>query len=320
MRPLSGIIGNNWTLKVSALGIAVLLWIAVRVDAPNRHDLTNVPVRVDLQDPQWALLEDPMPTSVRVRISGPSGELIRIVGERPSVVIPLDDIASPDTTVMLRTQWLRVQDRAGVVIEGIQPASVRLLLEPVERLSLPAAPRLEGELSRRLALSAPPAVEPSELRVIGPRSRVLELDSVPLLPVDLGDVSGSGSVAVPIDTARVSGIHVQPLAVRVILQVEERIERVVSGLPVTLPVAVGDAPEDLEIRPATISVILRGARSVVEATDPRSLRPVVQAEAEDLPGRGEEGTFSLRLAGLPDLLEGTLQQTEVVLRRPEEDS
>jgi YbbR domain-containing protein len=317
--PLSSFIGNNWTLKVSAIGIALLLWVAIRVDAPNRHDLANVPVRVDLQDPQWALLEDPMPSSVMVRMSGPSGELIRIVGERPSVVIPLDDIASSDTTVMLRTQWLRVQDRAGVVVEGIQPATVRLLLEPVERLSLPAAPRLEGELPRGLALLAAPTADPPEFRVIGPRSHLVDLDSVPLLPLDLSRVSESGAVSVGVDTARVSGIHVQPLTGRVMIQVEERIERVVSGIPVTFPLELGEVSGYLEIRPATVSVILRGARSVVEGTDLRSLRPVVQAEMEDLPGPGEEGSFSLRLAGLPELLEGTLQQSEVVIRRPEED-
>jgi YbbR domain-containing protein len=318
VRSLSGLVGHNWTLKVSALGIALLLWVAVRVDAPNRHDLTSVPVRVDLQDPQWALLDDPSPASVTVRISGPSGEIIRIVGERPAVVIPLDDVHSADTTVMLRTQWLRVQDRAGVVVEGIQPAAVRLTLEPVERLSLPPAPRLEGSFPGRLALAEAPIVEPSELRVIGARSRVMNLDSIPLLPVDLGTISGSGGVTVAVDTLGLQGIHVQPPTVQVQLQVQERIERIVSGLPVVLPENLRGIAGDLEIVPATGSVILRGARSVVERTDPRELRLVVQVEEEDLPEAGEEGAFTVRLSGLPSLLEADIQQTEVVLRRVEE--
>jgi YbbR domain-containing protein len=315
VRSLSGLIGHNWTLKASALGIALLLWVAVRVDAPSRHELTNVPVRVDLQDPQWALLGEPTPSTVMVRLSGSSGELIRIVGERPSVVIPLDDIASADTTVLLRTQWLRVQDRGGVVVEGIQPATVHLTVEPVERLSIPLAPRMIGALPGRLALAQRPQAVPSEVRVIGPRSRVLGLDSVPLVPIDLSAVSNSGRMTVAVDTARLSGLPIQPSEVSVEILVEDRIERVVTGLPVTLPNGLGGMANDLEISPATVSVILRGARSVVESTDPRALRVVVQVEDDGLPEPGEEGVFLVRLAGLSDLLEGTIQQSDVVLRR-----
>jgi YbbR domain-containing protein len=315
VRSLSGLIGHNWTLKASALGIALLLWVAVRVDAPSRHELTNVPVRVDLQDPQWALLGEPTPSTVMVRLSGSSGELIRIVGERPSVVIPLDDIASADTTVLLRTQWLRVQDRGGVVVEGIQPATVHLTVEPVERLSIPLAPRMIGALPGRLALAQRPQEVPPEVRVIGPRSRVLGLDSVPLVPIDLSAVSNSGRLTVAVDTARLSGLPIQPSEVSVEILVEDRIERVVTGLPVTLPNGLGGMANDLEISPATVSVILRGARSVVESTDPRALRVVVQVEDDGLPEPGEEGVFLVRLAGLSDLLEGTIQQSDVVLRR-----
>jgi YbbR domain-containing protein len=315
VRSLSGLIGHNWTLKASALGIALLLWVAVRVDAPSRHDLTSVPVRVELQDPQWALLGDPTPSSVMVRLSGSSGELIRIVGERPSVVIPLDEIASPDTTVLLRTQWLRVQDRGGVVVEGIQPATVHLTLEPVERLSIPLAPRMTGALPGRVALARPLQADPAEVRVIGPRSRVVGLDSVPLVPLDLTSISNSGRITVAVDTARVSGLHIQPSVVSVEVEVEDRIERVVTGLPVSLPEGLGAVAGELEISPATVSVILRGARSVVERADPRALRVVVQVEEDGLPEPGEEGAFLIRLAGLPELLEGTIQQSEVVLRR-----
>jgi YbbR domain-containing protein len=316
---LSRTFGRNWTLKGSAIGIALLLWIAVRVDAPNRHELTSVPVRVDLQDPGWALLDAPAPSTVVVRLSGPSGELIRIVGERPPSVMPLDEVASPDTTVVLRNQWVRVQERGGVVVEGIQPSTVRLTLEPVERLTLPAAPRLEGSLPERLALARPPVPNPADIRVIGPRSRVQRLDSVPLLPVDLSAVSGSGSVTVGVDTSRARGVHVQPALVRVELRVEDRVERVVSGIPVVLPDGLDMDELDVEVRPRTVAVILRGARSVVEAADPRELRLMVDVDGDGIPERGEEASFPLRLVGLPELLGGAIQQNEVVLRRLEED-
>ncbi|MSR22210.1 MAG: hypothetical protein EXR92_01500 [Gemmatimonadetes bacterium] len=126
MGSLSGLLIRNWKLKFSAFGVALLLWVAVRAESPNRQEIAGVPVQVDIGDPAWALVDGPVPASVTVRFSGPSRELMSIAFDQPAVVIPLEEIASGDTIVLLRTSWVRVQDHQGVVAEDIQPSSVRL--------------------------------------------------------------------------------------------------------------------------------------------------------------------------------------------------
>ena len=192
MGSLSSFFSRNWTLKLSAFGVAVLLWVAVRAEAPTRQELRDISVRVEVEDPEWALVGGPMPPTVTVRLGGPSRELIAMAVDRPTIVIPLEAVTSGDTAVSLSNSWVRVQDRPGVVVEEIQPSSVRLTLEPIERVMLPVATRIEGELPAEFAMAGLPQVFPPGIRVSGPRSLVSELDSVRLLPLDLGEVDRVG--------------------------------------------------------------------------------------------------------------------------------
>jgi len=314
---LSGFFSRNWTLKLSAFGIALLLWVAVRAEAPNRQELTGVPVRVELADPQWALVGDPTPTTVTVRFGGPSRELIRLALERPTVVIPLEEVMSGDTVVLLRNAWVRLQDRPGVIAEDIQPSSVRLTLEPVERADLPPAPRWEGDLPDHLAFTALPVIEPPLVRISGPRSRLLPIDSIPLRPVDLSQVTGSGRIIVEVDTSLFPGLEIQPTSLEAEVVVEDRVERMISGIPVVLPEGIG-ADGGFQLRPATGAVLISGARSAVERADPTTFRLVLEVEAGGLPPAGDEAAFPIRLAGLPPLLEAEVRIDGAILRNTAE--
>ncbi|TVP77206.1 MAG: hypothetical protein EA352_04070 [Gemmatimonadales bacterium] len=300
---------RNWTLKVSALGIAVLLWFSVRVEAPGRQTLT-VPVRVDLSDPEWVMDGDPEPATVEIRFSGESGDLARLIAERPTILVPVDDVQGSDTTVVVRNQWVRMQDRPGLRVEDIQPATVALRFEPVDRTSLPVAWRLEGQLPDTLALRAWPRPEPGEVRVTGRRSLLSERDSIRLEPLDLTGVSTSGPRAMRVDTARVSGLQVLPMSVDLNVQVERREERDVEGVPVSLDREVAELFQEV---PSTWTVQLSGAPSRIRPVQPGTLRLVPLVDLDNLPEPGEEIGVPFRLEGLPEFVRGTPTPSEVVL-------
>lgn len=307
---LPGFLTRNWTLKLSAFGIAMLLWTAVRIETPSLSELEDVPIRVDVADPQWALVEEPTPAGVTVRVRGPSRELW---GVSPSIVIPVDNVTSNDTTVMLERQWVRLANR-DLTVEDIQPTVVRLRLESVLRVDLPVALRLGGELPSDLALARSPAPEPEQLRVLGPESRVLELDSVPTQALDLTTVNGSGRQRVQVDTGAVRGVHVQPPAIEVELEVVERVERRDGGVPIVVPAPGWEETWAMEPREAT--VLLSGAESVLEAIGPGSFRLVVDLSEGRLPREpGEEAVFPLRAEGLPSIVRAEMQPSEVTVRR-----
>ena len=289
------LLAHNWTLKLSALALALLLWISVRVESPDRHDMSNIPVRVELTDPDWAMAGDPLPTSVRVRFAGPSRELLRMAMDRPSIVIPVDRVVSGDTTVPLQNQWVRIQDRPGVTVEDIQPPSIRLSFEAMQRLSLPASVRTRGTLPAGLALAGPPRVEPSGVQIAGPADRLAQMDSVPLEVVDLGSVDSADARMVSVDTSALEGLEVVPAGVSVSFPVESEVERVVSGIPVVLRSPL--AENGVEVLPSNLTVTLTGARSLVEGLDPTTLSAVAQVEGL-FPGSGlAEGEWMFQGSG-----------------------
>jgi YbbR domain-containing protein len=313
---LPGFLTRNWTLKLSAFGIALLLWISVRVEAPNAQTLDGVPVRVDVADPRWALVDDPSPTGVTVRFRGPSRELLRMTVDRPSIVIPLNQVSSGDTTIALQRQWVRLQDRPGVTVEDIQPGTVTLQLESVMRVELPAALRFEGELDEDWAFTHRPSPVPAELVVSGPESRVLQLDSIPMRPVNLAAVNGTARQTVQVDTSSVRGIYVQPGQVEVELRVAERVTQLERGVPIILGVPGWE--EIYELEPGEGEVLVSGAQSVLDGLDPGLLRLYVVLDEGVLPQEpGEEATFPLAVQGLPDLVRGTSETDEVLIRRRE---
>jgi hypothetical protein len=297
---------RNWALKLSALGVAVLLWFSVRFEARNQQEITNVAVRVDLSDPEWVVASGAQPQAVSVRFRGPALELLRLSSDRPVVVIPVADVLSSDTAMVIQPGWVRFGERPGVTVEGISPGTVRMVFEPIQRIVLAPALRFTGELPDTLALAARPAPTVRELRVSGPRSRTDALDSIPLAPIDLGTITAAGPVPVRVDTARVQGVQVQPLSLEVDFRVEARENR-------TLELPAPPPPEWLsgaEGYPSRVPVEVTGAASLVRALAPGSL--LLVATFPDDPGpEWDEVEVSFRVQGLPSLLEARVEPVEV---------
>ncbi|CAN5732643.1 hypothetical protein BH23GEM11_BH23GEM11_00730 [soil metagenome] len=310
---LRGMVARNWTLKLSALGIAVLLWFSVRFEARNQQEISSVAVRVDLTDPAWVLADGSNPERVAVRFRGPALDLLRLSSDRPVVVIPIAEVGSSDTTLVLQTGWVRFGERPGVIVEAITPGTLNLRFEPLQRVVLAPALRFSGELPEDLAFSGLPEPTIREFRVAGPRSLTSGLDSIPMEPVDLGEVRQSGVIPARVDTARISGIEVQPTALEVSIQVEAR-EELTFQLPAP-PFPSPPGNEGIEGYPDSVTVTVSGAASLVRDLATGALRLVAELPA-DLDPDADEFEVSFRLEGLPTLLRGRVDPVHVRREEP----
>ena len=88
------VLTRNWQLKLSAMGLAVLLWTVPELGKEGSQVLENIPVRVQLNDPEWALIQEPLPATIQLTLSGPSRELFALGLDRPSIVIPVDQVSA----------------------------------------------------------------------------------------------------------------------------------------------------------------------------------------------------------------------------------
>jgi YbbR domain-containing protein len=215
--------------------------------------------------------------------------------------------------VVLRRDWVVLGEGTGLSVESFSPASVRVFLEPARGKWVPVAIRTDGVLPSGLALANPIGWTPTRVRVRGPASRVEELDSVWLRPLQLDQVRGSGVIVIPFDTTSLGGLHVEPMSATVGIRVDEKIERVITGVPV-IALVEGDG-STIQVDPAVVSVTLRGASSLVTSVDPADLQAWVAPELlEDLT-LDETRRVDVRVDGVPNRLIVVEVTEEVLVRR-----
>lgn len=313
---IPGFLTRNWKLKLASLCLAILLWTSLRVEAVDRQVLPSVPVRVQLNDPQWAVRAEPDPPTVEVQFSGPANELLGLYLERPTVTIPVDAVSAADTSILLRPEWVRLPDRPDVSVEAIRPTQVALSFDPINQGMAPVTIRTEGSLSESLALAAPMTVDPEVVRMSGPASQLEGVSSVPASPLDLSRVEGSGTQILPVDTTGLYGVIISPGRVRVSYVVGPRVDRVLEGVRVVPP----SQEAGVTVEPDSTSVTLRGAQSIVQQVNPGSVWVEVPAEQLRDLGPGQDRTVTVEVRGVPELVEAESAVSEVTAERPEASS
>lgn len=304
---------HNWRLKLSALGLSVLLWALVQTEPSNQETFSSVPVRVQIADTGWTTSGPPTPANVELRLAGPPREIIRLAREGTSVQIPVSAVGSQDTLITLRREWVQLGQRAGVSIESLSPPNVRVSFERAQTRLVPVSARLVGRIRDHLALASGIDVSPQLVRLRGPESRVTGLDSVPLEPFDLSEVNRSGAFTVPVDTSGLLGASVVPQTATLDIRVEELVERVLDDITVEAQADPGEA--EVVVDPASIQVRLSGARSIVTSLDPERLRVWVPSEMLDGMEPGEERLVRVQIEGVPQLVTAVPGTDRVTVRR-----
>ena len=304
---------HNWRLKLAALGLSIFLWALVQTEPRTSESFQRVPVRVELTDTLWALAGPTTPTEVELQLSGPSRDIIRLAREGTALSIPISEVGTPDTSVLIDHDWVELGQWTGLTVEVISPAMIEIMFEPTMTRTLPIATRIYGDLRSNLALASSVGVAPVSVQVRGSESRIAQLDSILLERFDLATVEKSGVFSVAVDTAGLSSVYVSPEVVTMGFNVEDDIERVLQGFTVQFDTErVG---MEVTIEPLLVQIRFSGPKSLVNALDPSLLR--VWVSPEDLAGilPGEERRVPLRLEGVPDFVTAVSETAAVTARR-----
>lgn len=212
---------ESWALKLAAVAIAILLWLAVRAGDEGRATFRNTEVAVDLRDPDWRLVGAPMPRTVNVTVQGPTSQLMDLTtGDPPRIVLPIERVSDSVELRVVPERW--VQLPPGVPdtrVVGLRPDTIRLRYERLASKTLPVTVRTRGNLPRGLALTIPITTNPAAVEVRGPAHALEGVDSVPLLPVDLAGLRSTTNVPTRVDSAALGDLAVQPREVNVVLRV-----------------------------------------------------------------------------------------------------
>lgn len=208
---------NDLLLKLTALGLAFLLWTLVEND--NSVGIDDIPVAVANGDAGWVLAAEPEPASVRVVFSGPVRELIRVAAERPEILVPIDSVRDSTDVIVLRPNWVALGNGMdNTRVEEIAPRTVRVRFDRVTTRLVPVTARLSGTPAAGYELSGPVLIDPPVVRVSGASRRLAVLDSVRLPVIELAGRMAGGTFTFPIDSLG-PGIIAVPGEVRAIVTI-----------------------------------------------------------------------------------------------------
>ena len=252
-------------LKLVSLGLAILLWYVVAGEKTSEIGLT-VPVELQNLSKDLEVVGEPI-DKVEVRLRATPAILRRIDPQDVSVRVDLAGVAEGEHYFHLTEQTLRRP--FGVSVVRLNPASLTLDLERTLVRDLPIRARVVGTPAPGFEV-AEVTTQPAKVRVAGPRSRVQALASVYTEAVSVeqarANVSSSVNVGIGDPLVRIQG---DP-RVRVTAHVREcQDTRLFSDVAVL--VREGRA----RLRPASVSIVVAGQRSLLAQMTAAALRPYV---------------------------------------------
>lgn len=115
----------NWGLKLSALALAVLLWLMVTTAQVTTRWRT-VPVEVVARDPRLGDAPGARPPTVRVRFSGAGRDLWRLGASHPAVVLSISEL-NVTGLYELEPRMVRLPAGLPIGVLEIRPSMVRVL-------------------------------------------------------------------------------------------------------------------------------------------------------------------------------------------------
>ncbi len=272
-------------LKFVSIALAALLWLVVSGEQIVERAL-RIPLEFTNLPPQLELVGD-TPTVADVRVRGSSGSLTRLA--QGDLVAVLDLRAARTGRRLFHLTPADVRRPFGVDVVHVNPSNVSMGFEQSESKSVPVVPAVEGDPAEGYVVGTI-AADPATVEVVGPVSKIRSLTEAITEPISVDGSSAPVRESVTIGVSDPAVRLRKPQSAIVTVNVAAApVERRFIGVSVT---SKGDRA-GARVRPAEVSLVVRGAREVLEATSSAAFEAIV-----DLEGLGQ-GQFQLPVRVTP---------------------
>jgi hypothetical protein len=191
-------ITDHFGWKVLALAIAVVIWALVASE-PELSTFVNIRLEYKNLPDDLVISSEPV-TAISLELRGPSGELRGVSfgpaiegGVRPAVILDMSGVQPGERTFAIGDGNVRLP--RGVHLVRAVPSEVRLDFERRAVREVRVVPRFTGEGVNGYEV-ADYSVEPQQLEIGGPASRVERISTVVTDPVDVSGVVGTSEFRV----------------------------------------------------------------------------------------------------------------------------
>ena len=266
-------------LKFVSIALAALLWLVVSGEQIVERAL-RIPLEFTNLPPQLELVGE-TPTIADVRVRGSSGALTRLA--QGDLVAVLDLRAARQGRRLFHLTPADVRRPFGVDVVHVSPSNVSIGFEQSDSKSVPVVPVVEGDPAEGYVVGTITA-DPQTVEVVGPLSKIRSLTEAITEPISVDGSSAPVRESVTIGVSDPAVRLRKPQSAQVTVNVAAApVERRFGGVSVTPKGGAASA----RVRPAHVSLIVRGAREVLDATTSSAFEAMV-----DLEGLGQ-GQFQL---------------------------
>jgi YbbR domain-containing protein len=295
-------------LKLVALLLSIVLFSIVHADQDAQRTVQVDVVALVPEPGAKQMLVSELPHQVSVTLRGSRSRINEL--SRDDIPPIQMDLTEPGQQYY-SFDSSAVEVTGNVQVIGITPASVPLSWALSAERKVPIRPRLRGELADGFSVREPVQLEPSSVTIRGPQSAVESIREVHTDTILLDGLGpGSHEPRVPLE----------PLPDKVVYEGEQTVQAHIIIEPETaeqsfrhLEIAsVGGG--EATMRPAHVSVTLRGVKVQLMALDPEQLVPYVELQAAQPATVTVSSEVQLR--GVPEGLQVVRISPRTVLVKP----
>lgn len=252
-------------LKLLSLAMALLLWMVVSGEETVERGL-RVPLELQ-QVPAGLELTGEIPTTVDLRVRGPSGTLGRVAAGDVVAVLDLRSAHEGRRLFPLTSEQMRVP--FGVEVVQVTPSAIAMAFERSASRQVPVVPAVDGHPAPGYVVGARTA-DPPRVEVVGPESVVKNVTEVLTEPVSVAGardrVTQTVALGVLDPSLRLKNARSAAVTVQI---VPAPLERTVRSRPIHLR---GLAPTlEAQATPASVDVGLRASREALSRVEPDNI-------------------------------------------------
>jgi YbbR domain-containing protein len=164
---------EDWSLKLLALAITVVLWLAVT--GQNKPVTLRVSgVQLNFLRPEGLDISNEPPGRVEVILTGSPDKLDRIGPRDLVATVDLSDQKAGERIVRLSLDRVKMDLREDVKIQGFHPSTIPIRLEPIVEVPVDVEVKFEGKLPEGYEVVGV-SVTPAQVRLRGPGDRIKAL-------------------------------------------------------------------------------------------------------------------------------------------------
>jgi len=180
---IKDLLTKNLELKIASLVIAIALWVFVILSGRSNMTL-DIPLQITNLSEGLVVVESPK--TVRVNIEGSKNLLKTLDTGDISAIIDLSD-AGPGR-VFFNLSRSNISIPKTLVVRNIEPETVSVMVEKKMKKRVKVRPSITGLPAKGYIIDEV-RVDPDSIIIEGPRSLILEVNSVRTEPLDISGIN-----------------------------------------------------------------------------------------------------------------------------------